>query len=51
MMKITKEEMNKEIEVLKKLGLTEEEIKGYFEFYGVEFGLYEKKKPNSKIIN
>lgn len=35
-MLLTKQEYELEIDSLKKLGLTEEEIEGYFEIYGLE---------------
>jgi hypothetical protein len=35
-MLLTKQEYESEIVSLKKLGLSEEEIKGYFELYGLE---------------
>jgi hypothetical protein len=35
-MQITRKEYESEVEFLKKVGLTEEEIEGYFELYDIE---------------
>lgn len=41
-MLLTKQEYESEIVSLKNLGLSEEEIKGYFELYGLEIIIDEK---------